>query len=219
MKPAKSQTLKVVDWGLLSYTEAYERQQEMVVALQEQRADDTLFLVEHPAVVTLGKRGNEGDLRFQKDFLTSRGVELFSIDRGGQATAHEPGQLVAYPLIRLPRKNLHWYAQTFLECVAEVLKSYGLDPQFKTGEPGLWVNGSKITSFGIAVKKWVTSHGIALNVNNDLAAFGMIVPCGKSTETVTSISKELGAPVDMDEVKGRLISSFCKAFDYQFETT
>ncbi len=219
MKSIQNHNLNVIDWGLLSYGEAYERQKQMVAALHSGQEKDTLFLVEHPAVVTLGKRGNAGDLRFHETFLESRGVELYSIDRGGQATAHEPGQMVAYPLVRLKKKDLHWYVQTFLGSVAAVLEDYGLTPEFKSGEPGLWVNGSKITSLGVAVKKWVASHGIALNVNNDLSTFDLIVPCGKPTETVTSMAKELGRPVDMEEVKAKFVARFQEAFGYMRKST
>ncbi len=210
-----NQKIDVVDWGLLDYQQALDRQNVMVQKRQSGAASDCLVVVEHPPSVTLGRRGNETDLRIAEDLLKSQGVALYRIDRGGQATAHEPRQMVAYPVLSLQKKDLHCYVQTFLGSVAKVLREYGLDPEFKEGEPGLWVNGGKIASFGIAVKKWVTSHGVALNVSNDLSTFNLIVPCGKPTEIVTSMERELGQPVDLAEVKERFVSRFCEAFDYR----
>ena len=210
--------LKLVDWGVLKYAQALSRQQELVSELQNGCGQDTLVLVEHPPVVTLGKRGNQFDLRVAESFFQAQEVDLHSIDRGGQATAHEPGLLVVYPIVELQKKDLHWYVQTFLGSVAAVLKEYGLKAEFKPGEPGLWVNGSKIVSFGVAVKKWVVSHGIALNVNNDLATFDLIIPCGKPAEKVTSMAQELGRPIDMAELKSRIAEKFCSEFSYQLDT-
>ena len=209
--------LKLVDWGVLKYDQALSRQQALVSELQNGCGQDTLVLVEHPPVVTLGKRGNQFDLRVAESFFQAQGVDLHYTDRGGQATAHEPGQLVVYPIVELQKKDLHWYVQTFLGSVAAVLEEYGLKAELKPGEPGLWVNGSKIVSFGVAVKKWVVSHGIALNVNNDLATFNLIVPCGKLTEKVTSMAQELGRPIDMAELKSRIAEKFCSEFSYQLD--
>ena len=184
-------SIEIENWGLVEYQEALARQQELQQLRIDDKAADTLILVEHPPVVTLGLRGGDDDLRCSPEQIGQSGVELCHINRGGFATAHEPGQLVAYPVIRLKKKDLRWYSQTFLQSLADTLADFGLQAQFKEGEPGLWVNGSKIASFGIAVKKWVSSHGIALNVNNDLSTFGMIIPCGKPTEAVTSIRQQL----------------------------
>ena len=122
--------------------------------------------------------------------------------------------MVAYPIVRLKKEDLRWFSGTFLQALADTLADYGLTAEFREGEPGLWVNNSKIASFGIAVKKWVSSHGIALNVNNDLQTFAMIVPCGKPTESVTSMAKELGRELDMAEVTDCFVDHFCNRFDY-----
>lgn len=207
-------SIEIENWGLVEYQEALARQQELQQLRIDDKAADTLILVEHPPVVTLGLRGGDDDLRCSPEQIGQSGVELCHINRGGFATAHEPGQLVAYPVIRLKKKDLRWYSQTFLQSLADTLADFGLQAQFKEGEPGLWVNGSKIASFGIAVKKWVSSHGIALNVNNDLSTFGMIIPCGKPTEAVTSIRQQLGAQVEMAQVVERFTAHFCRQFDY-----
>ncbi|WP_303722568.1 lipoyl(octanoyl) transferase LipB [Malonomonas rubra] len=207
--------LIVEDWGLLKYEQSFERQNRLLLELQAGQRPDTLVMVEHPAVVTLGRRGSVEDLKIPQSEFNSSGVELKNINRGGLATAHEPGQFVAYPIVVLKKKDLRWYADSLLKVVVAVLHEYGLEGVLKKGEPGVWVNGGKICSFGIAVKKWCSMHGIALNVNNDLKTFGLIVPCGRPQETVTSIVRELGSPVDMDELKQYFVSKFCTTFSYQ----
>lgn len=210
-------TLQVEDWGLLDYQLALERQNRLLAELQDGQRSDTLVLVEHPAVVTLGRRGSVADLKIpQREFITS-GVELKSINRGGLATAHEPGQFVAYPIVALKKQDLRYYADALLHVVTDVLDEYGLKGVLREGEPGVWVNGGKICSFGIAVKKWCSSHGIALNANNDLRTFELIVPCGRPQETVTSIARELGHSVEMAELKQKFIRKFCSKFSYELK--
>jgi lipoate-protein ligase B len=203
------------DWGLLDYQSAFARQEEMVVERQNKLRADTLVLVEHPPVVTLGRRGSNDDLRKEVDAPEFSGVDLQFINRGGLATAHEPGQMVVYPVVELKKKDLRWYADTFLAVVVDLLADYGLSGELKQGEPGVWVNQRKICSFGIAVKKWVTSHGIALNVNNDLTTFDLIVPCGRPLENVTSVAAELGQQVEMARLKKQFVEHFLAAFAYQ----
>ena len=209
--------LRLEDWGTLDYTEAFSRQDKMVLDLQQQRIIDTLVLVQHPQVVTLGRRGSEADLRCPAESFTASGVALQHINRGGLATAHEPGQLVAYPIVQLKRKDLRWFANTFLQVVVSVLADFGVEGYLKEGEPGVWVHNRKICSFGIAVKKWISSHGIALNVNNNLETFKMIIPCGRAEENVTSLACELGHELNMAEVKERFVQHFLHVFAYQLK--
>lgn len=209
-------SLNIVDWGQLAYPEALCRQQELV-AERLAGGTDSLILVEHPPTVTLGRRGGDQDLLLSSDLLTANGIALCRVERGGQATAHEPGQLVVYPVIELQERDLHKYVRSLLEAAADVLRAYGLKPDFKPGEPGLWVNGAKIASIGVAVKKWVTFHGLALNVTNDLRTFGSIVPCGNATEKVTSMSRELGTVPDLAEVKQHFSKNFRQRFGYPAE--
>jgi len=213
----KNTALKIDDWGLTDYWLAFERQSEMVAARLAGCGDDTLVFVEHPTTVTLGRRATEDDLHFPEKIFSERGVTLQKINRGGLATAHEPGQLVVYPIVQLKKNDLRWYANRFLHVVIKVLAEYGIEGYLKEGEPGVWVDGRKICSFGIALKKWVSSHGIALNINNSLETFEMIVPCGRPNEIVTSLSRELNRPVDMVEAKKRFTEHFCKAFDYEIQ--
>ncbi len=209
--------LRFEDWGLLEYQAAFARQQQLVKAHHQGDGKDTLVFVEHPAIVTLGRRAGDDDLRgSHADFGTAQ-VDLQRINRGGLATAHEPGQLVIYPIIRLPRQDLRWYAETLLKTVIAVLAEYDLLGSLKDGEPGVWVNGRKICSFGIAVKKWVSSHGLGFNINNELKTFDLIVPCGRPAETVTSVARELGRALPMAEVKEKFLQHFLTAFAYQLK--
>jgi lipoate-protein ligase B len=130
-------------------------------------------------------------------------------------TFHGPGQLVAYPIIKLHEQDLHRFLTALLGAMEEVLESYGLFPERRSGQPGLWVSGAKISSVGIAVRKWVTFHGIAVNVNTDPQWFESIVPCGQPDEQVTTIARELDRRIEMGEVKER----FVKAFVGRFEKT
>ena len=207
--------LEVMDWGLLDYGDALNRQQRYVAARIQGDTGDRLVMVEHPSVVTFGKSANQGDLRVTEAQLKKNGVGLFHVERGGRATCHGPGQLVLYPIIKLPKLDLHWFVQTFLSAIAQVLVSYGLAPEFKAETPGLWVCGKKIASIGVSIKKQVTFHGLALNVNNDLSLFRAIVPCGHSEEIMTSIASETGSAVNQSEVKQRVAEAFAEHFDYR----
>ncbi len=208
------ESIKVLDLGLMEYGEALRRQKELVEKRLAGEVCDHLIVVEHPPVVTLGRRGDSSDLLLTEDYLNAAGIEVCRVERGGRATYHGPGQLVAYPIIKLRRQDLHVYVRTLLESVAAVLEEYGLNPEFKDGEPGVWVNGRKIASIGVAVSNWVTYHGVALNVNTDLLPFSWIVPCGKPLETVTSMEKELGRSVDLPQIKKLFIAGFKKSFQY-----
>ncbi len=210
--------LKIEDWGLTDYWVAFDRQSEMVAARLAGNGDDTLVFVEHPTTVTLGRRATDQDLRFPEKTFSERDVTLQKINRGGLATAHEPGQLVVYPIIQLKKKDLRWFANRLLHVVISVLADYGVEGYLKEGEPGVWVDGRKICSFGIALKKWISSHGIALNINNSLETFDMIVPCGHPDEVITSLSRELNRTVDMVEAKRRFSKHFCDTFAYELNT-
>lgn len=207
--------LTIQDWGVVVYDQACTRQHEMVQALLAGHGTNTLVLTEHPPAVTLGRRAGESDLRCDEKEFADRGVTLQRINRGGLATAHEPGQLVVYPVLELPVKDLRHFTAGFLRVVVDLLAQYAVVGELKPGNPGIWVAGRKICSFGIALKRWVTSHGIALNLNNDLSTFELIVPCGVPNEQVTSLAQETGQPVDMKQIKKQLVTLFCQQFGYQ----
>jgi len=214
MKDVPLKGLQVLDWGLLAYGEALRRQKALVQERIAGSSPDRLVLVEHPRVVTIGRSGDLDDLRISKEALKLKGVDLHQVGRGGMATFHGPGQLVAYPIIKLHQKDLHQYLWTLLRTVATVLRCYGLEPIFKKRRPGIWVKYSKIASVGIAVRRWVTYHGIALNVSSDLQAFNWIVPCGHPGETITSMEQEMNKSIDLDKVKRHFVKEFCRSFKY-----
>ena len=206
--------LEILDWGLLGYSEALQRQRRLVEERINGITPDRLVLVEHPPVVTLGRSGSQDDLCISEANLRRRGIDFFAVDRGGQATFHGPGQLVAYPIIMLAARDLHAYLNDLLAVVAAVVRSYGLKPVLKNGGPGVWVDSSKIASIGIGVKKWVTYHGVALNVNCDLEGFKWIVPCGHRNEQITSLLARLKRPVNLAEVKNIFVKEFQRSFGY-----
>jgi lipoic acid synthetase len=214
MNDKSIQHLQVLDWGLLAYGEALKLQEALVSERLAEISPDRLVLVEHPPVITIGRSGTREDLRHPEAVLNRKGALVFRVDRGGMTTFHGPGQLVAYPIIKLEAKDLHEYLRMLLETVAAVLCSYGLNPEFKSGRPGVWSGAAKIASVGISARKWVTYHGIALNVNTDLDWFDEITPCGNPLEKITSLQRELGHAVDMAEVKDRFIETFCRVFGY-----
>ncbi|RLC20950.1 MAG: hypothetical protein DRH93_12720 [Deltaproteobacteria bacterium] len=217
MISVKEKQIEVQDWGCLDYATAYARQKCFIEERRIGDSHDRLILVEHPSVVTIGSSGDLSDLCISKTLLRNQGISLFETDRGGKATFHGPGQMIAYPIIKLYNMDLHWYVQTFLKAVADLLTEYGLNPIFKKGQPGIWVAGKKIASIGIAVKKMITSHGVGLNVNTDLNAFQWIVPCGHPGEIMTSMEKELGVSVDLTVVKKRFVQSFRNHFGYSLQ--
>ncbi len=214
MENRKLQKIQIIDWGLLDYDQALVRQRQMVTERIKDHSPDRLVLVEHPPVVTIGRSGSLKDLCIAKETLDQRGVSLRKVDRGGQTTFHGPGQLVVYPIIKVSDKDLHAFLKRLLDTIADVLRSYQLVPEFKKGNPGVWISGAKIASAGLAVRKWVTYHGIALNVCTDPGWFDLIIPCGQPGEKVTSMDREMEVPVDISEVKKRFASHFCSRHEY-----
>jgi lipoic acid synthetase len=211
--------IQIIEWGLLEYAEALSRQRQMVEERIQNRSPDRLVLVEHPPVVTIGRSGDLNDLQVSKAALAGRDVSLHEVERGGRATFHGPGQLVAYPIVKVADKDLHAFLKMLIDTTADVLRSYGLDPENKEGRPGLWVNGAKIASVGLAVRKWVTYHGIALNVSTDTDGFDMIVPCGRPGEQITSLENALRRSVAMSRVKKRFVTHFLNRFGFKAAQT
>jgi lipoic acid synthetase len=200
--------IQIIEWGILDYAKALVRQRQMVDERIKDRTPDRLLLVEHPPVVTMGRSGSLNDLHVSKAVLAERGVALQKVERGGRATFHGPGQLVVYPIVKVADKDLHAFLKRLIDTAADVLRRYGLDPEYRQGEPGVWVNGAKIASVGLAVRKWVSYHGIALNVSIDPGWFDMIIPCGHPSEKITSMENEMGRSVEMSEVKKRFVTQF-----------
>ena len=189
--------------GTMSYEEALELQRAVARdRITDEIPEDVLLLVEHPPVVTLGRSSKEKNLISSPQFLQSRGVELFEVERGGDVTFHGPGQLVGYPIIDLKRhkQDLHWYLRQVEDGLIRTLSRYGIPGERSTGYTGVWTKGRKIASIGVHARDWVTWHGFALNVTTDLSYFDLIIPCGIAGVEMTSIVKETGLSPSVEEV-------------------
>ena len=201
-----------LDWGRTSYTAALQRQEVMVGQRNDREIADTLVFTEHDPVFTMGvRRGAEANLLWNEAELRQRGIAVVTTNRGGDITYHGPGQIVGYPIINLaPRKDLHAYLRFLEEVVINSVGTFGLAAARHPGKTGIWLGPRKIAAIGVAVKRWTTFHGFALNVNTDLTPFTGIIPCGiAATEgTVTSMQLELGKELDLAEVKGVLAAEF-----------
>ncbi len=210
-----SDELRVIDWGYLAYGPALARQEEAVRLRFEGKIADTLFLVEHPPVITFGRGSKREHLLASKEELTCRRVELFNVTRGGDVTFHGPGQLVAYLVADLAERgrDLHRFLRELEESVINFLAKHHLRGGRVAGKTGVWVEGRKICAMGVAVRNWVCFHGLALNVSTSLDYFSLIVPCGLS-EPVTNMEQELKEKVDFEKTKEQLAASIEFVFGY-----
>lgn len=208
--------LHVVHLGLVPYARALELQRSVAQArISGALAHDVLLLLEHPPVVTLGRSSKAKHLVATPDTLAERGVELFEVERGGDVTFHGPGQLVGYPIVNLRghRQDLHWYLRQIESVLIHALRAIGLAAERSEGRTGVWFDGRKIASIGVHARNWVTWHGFALNVRNDLSYFDLIVPCGLSDVTMTSVARELGADApSLSAVAESVVQSFGTIF-------
>jgi len=190
---SEARELWVVNLGTVPYEDALELQREMAKErISGAIPQDVLLLLEHPPVVTMGRSAKSRNLVASKEFLSSRGVELFDVERGGDVTFHGPGQLVGYPIIDLKRhrQDLHWYLRQVEEALIRTLAAYSIPAERNPGLTGVWTKGRKIASIGVHARDWVTWHGFALNVTTDLSYFDLIIPCGIDGVTMTSIARE-----------------------------
>ena len=197
-----------MDLGLIDYQECWDTQTKLFDAIIHQK-----IFCEHPHVYTLGKSGDEKNLLISKKDQKSKNVTFYKTNRGGDITYHGPGQLVVYPILDLDYffTDIHKYLRLLEETVIMTLAEYGLKGERIEGLTGVWVNhqdnSRKICAIGVKSSRWVTMHGFALNVNNDLSYFENIIPCGISNKSVTSIGKELGNEVDKSEIIKKLIKN------------
>jgi lipoate-protein ligase B len=178
---------------------------------------DYLLLVEHPPTITIGRRGRRADVLGEPGRLAARGVSVVETNRGGQVTFHGPGQLVVYPILDLtPRgPDLRRYLHELEAWLVRLCRSYGVPARPGGPHTGVWVDGRKIASIGIAVRRWVAYHGVALNVSTDLSSFDLIVPCGLPGVTMTSMERELGTAPPLCEVARRASEYFADDFGLQ----
>jgi lipoyl(octanoyl) transferase len=199
-----------VDWGRTRYSVAWRQQEALVARRLAGEVSDTLVFTEHEPVYTLGVRpGAERHLVWAPAELSRRGIEVVETNRGGDITYHGPGQIVGYPIIDLkPHQDLHAYLRFLEEVLIRSLGCLGLAAARRPGKTGIWLGSRKIAAIGVGMKRWVTFHGFALNVNIDLEPFAGIVPCGITDGTVTSLQQELGYAFDPAEVRQVLATEF-----------
>lgn len=214
---------EIVDWGRTRYADAWRRQEERVAQRNAGEVGDALIFTEHEPVFTLGvRRGAEQNLLWNEAELARRGIEVVTTNRGGDITYHGPGQIVGYPIVNLaPRKDLHAWLRFLEDIMIAGVAPFGLTAGRNPGKTGIWIGRRKIAAIGVAVKKWTTFHGFALNVNTDLSAFTGIIPCGITAAdgTVTSLQLELGRPVEVAEVKTVLAREFSRRLPEFLKTT
>ena len=200
----------------MPYTEALALQRSLVEERRAGRIGDTLLLLEHPHVLTLGVRGDGGrsHILATDEALASRGIEIHETGRGGDITYHGPGQIVGYPIVDLnpDRRDVHRYVRDLETVLIRTAADYGIEAQRVEGLTGVWVGDEKLAAIGVRIARWITSHGFALNVSTDLDQFNLIVPCGIADRGVTSLERLIGRQIDMAEVEFRIIEHFANVF-------
>ncbi len=204
--------LKVRRLRRMSYEAAYRVQKETELAVRERREPDTLLLVEHPHVLTLGRRATTASVLASPEELAARGVSVVETNRGGKTTYHGTGQVVGYPIINLSpdREDVHAYVRNLEESLIAALRDFGIDSFPVKGLTGVHTTRGKVAAIGVHIARWVTTHGFALNVNTDLSFFNLIVPC--EGEPVTSMKELLGRELSLREVEDRIIVRFAEVF-------
>jgi lipoyl(octanoyl) transferase len=204
---------QVRELGRMGYGPALELQQELIAARKQGTAPDQLLLLQHPHVITMGRNGHHENLLASAEILERAGISFFPTDRGGDVTYHGPGQLVAYPILDLRewKRDVGAFVRAVEQTIIDTLADYGIAAGRIPKLTGVWVGERKIAAIGVHISRWVTSHGLALNVSTDLNYFQYIVPCGL-TKPVTSMA-QLGVRVTLQEVSRSLAAHFGRVFD------
>jgi lipoyl(octanoyl) transferase len=209
----------LIEWnllrlGIVDYEQSHNLQKQILQDRIDNKCPDTMILLQHNPVITVGRGGDNKNIIVSQAILDSYGIKVYEIERGGDVTYHGPGQLTGYPIIDLRnyQKDVHWYLRQLEEAIIKFLSYYDVIGKRVSGWTGVWVGDEKIAAIGVAVKRWVTYHGFALNINPDLSHFKLINPCGITDKEVTSLVKILGFDVDMTEVNDKIISAFSDIF-------
>jgi lipoate-protein ligase B len=211
-------TAWLVECGRMEYGEAWTLQRSLLGARQADHIPDTVLLLEHPPVITIGRAGRASNILVPRQALAAQGVEVFDIERGGDVTYHGPGQLVGYPIINLRAldEDVVRYVRCLESALINAVAAFGIAAARVRGYPGVWVGDEKIAAIGVAVKRKVTMHGFALNVDPDLSFFGLINPCGLG-KPVTSIARCAGRPVPVSEAQGEVVRGLSEVFQVAFQ--
>jgi len=206
--------LLVQPLGLVDYETALAIQKKTELAVKTGIQSDTLLLLEHPHTLTIGRRGDSSSILLDPEQLKARNVTLFETNRGGKVTYHGLGQVVGYPIINLSpdREDVHRYVRDLEEVMIRVAADFGLRAGRVDGFSGTWIGDRKIGAVGVRISRWITSHGVAMNVSTDLDYFDLIVPCGIADKEVTSLARELGRSVDHLTVENVFIRHFSDVF-------
>ncbi len=224
-----NKNIQIHDLGLLGYNEAYKYQLNLfnkIIDIKisnrknkvKKLTSNHLIFVEHLNVYTLGKSGKHSNLLISKDELKNKKIQFIKTNRGGDITFHGPGQIVCYPILDLDNffTDLNKYLRSLEEVIIQTLKSYKIDGERSKNETGVWIKSKKIEkkicALGVKASRWVTMHGLALNVNTDLSFFENIIPCGIKNKSITSISNECGKKIKLDDVKEKIIENFLDVF-------
>lgn len=210
--------INIVNLGMMDYKEAMDIQSKIFELRKCNKVDDTLIIVEHYPVLTLGKRGKYSNILASDQMLQDNKVSIYEIERGGDVTYHGPGQIVGYPILDLRSfgRDVRGYVGKIQEFLIELLKDI-YEIEATKGEDtytGVWVNDEKIMAIGVAISRWITRHGFAFNVNTDMEHFKWIQPCGITDKGVTSLKTVTGNEHDMEKMKKLVIEFFCKIFGY-----
>jgi lipoyl(octanoyl) transferase len=200
--------------GRLSYADGLELQAQLVADRQADRIVDVLLLLEHDPVFTRGRNAREQNVLVRESLLRARGFDVFETGRGGDVTYHGPGQVVGYPILSLApdRQDVHRYVRDLEEVMIRTCRDFGVEAERVAGLTGCWIGRDKIGAIGVRISRWVTSHGFALNVANDLAPYSLIVPCGIPDRGVTTLERLLGRPVAVAEAQDALARHFAEVF-------
>jgi lipoyl(octanoyl) transferase len=231
------QNVQISDWGVIDYRMAWDLQEEWLqknvdiktwARVSGEDKDPYLLptthhfiFCEHPPVYTLGKSGDISNVLLSEQQLEDKGIAFFHTNRGGDITYHGPGQIVGYPILDLEKfkTDIGLYLRNLEEVIIKVLSHYGIKGERSNGETGVWIDAAvkgkerKICAIGVRCSRWITMHGFALNVNTDLGYFGNIIPCGIQDKQVTSIEKELGTVIPIDEVKRLITGALSEVFE------
>ena len=208
-----------IDLGHMAYGPAWEAQRQVAESVIA-GGPDTLLFVEHDPVMTLGASFHEDNLLLPPAEYEKRGIEVVRTDRGGDVTFHGPRQLVVYPIFDLPRhgKDLHKWMRDLEETVIVAARAFGVEAEREPSvNTGVWVRGKKVAAIGVKVRKWVSLHGIAVNCDNDLSPFELIVPCGVRTHGVTSLTREAGRPVTIEDARPVVKGAFEEVFSLSLQ--
>jgi len=209
----------IIDMGLMDYKEAWDLQHDLWSRRVKGEVPDLLLSLEHPHVITLGRRGNRSHLIASPEVLEEMAIPIYHVERGGDVTYHGPGQLVVYPILDLKEYGyrLIRYIDQLEEVILRTLKDFGMEGKRDSLNRGVWVEGEKIASVGVTIKRWVSFHGLALNYETDLKYFDLIHPCGLEGKKMTSMKKVLGKKISRESLSERISFHFKGIFEKEWQ--